>query len=224
MSKKVSKKVGSRGRDKTSQEVDERRAAFRRWLDLMGVNANEAARKAEITVSAIYNFLNGDTKSLSSNVLNKLAVAYNSSVDAILSGREQQNQVSVPRVKVLFRVGARGSMFICEDKLVATAPQGVALPSGVSAAVVDGDGLAPIPDGWTVFFRDDPSEPGALVGKLATVRFSGGGDRPVVRTIVRSQHDGLFTLKALDGTLTEDVKIVAAHEVVAFGLSEISPE
>jgi hypothetical protein len=113
-------------------------------------------------------------------------------------------------------------MFVCEDKLVAETPAGVALPDDVCAAVIDGDGLLPIPDGWTVFFRSQPAEPSTLVGKLATVRYSGGGDRPVVRTILRSQHDELFTLKALDGGLTEDVKIVAAHEVVSFALTKIS--
>lgn len=199
---------------------------FKRWLEENNLNANEAAKRAEISVSAIYNFLNGDTKSLSSTVLTKLAAANNSSVDAILNG--QKNLDSDPRskhnVRILFRIGARGSMFVCEDKLVAAAPQGVALPRGVIAAVVDGDGLMPIPDGWTVFFREEAAEPERLVGKLATVRFAGGGDRPVVRTILRSREAGLFTLKAMDGSLTEDVKIVAAHEIVSFALSEISEE
>lgn len=113
-------------------------------------------------------------------------------------------------------------MFICTDNLVAIAPEGVALPGGVSAALVDGDGLLPIPDGWTVYFKEEPADPASLVGKLATVRYSGGGDRPVVRNVQRSQHDGLYTLQALDGTLTEDVKIVAAHEIVGMLKSVIS--
>ena len=222
MTKKLGKKMRVSKTGRTPSEADQRRDAFRQWLDHQGTNANEAAKKAGFSVSAIYNFLNGDTKSLSSNILNKLAQAYGSTVDDILYGRGGEKQSSVMRVEVLYRVGARGSMFVCDEKLVATAPQGVTLPDGVSAALIDGDGLAPIPNGWVVYFRNAPSEPAALLNKLATVRFSGGGDRPVVRTITRSQHDGLFTLCALDGTITEDVKIVAAHEIVAFGQAEVS--
>ena len=214
-------KLGTAG--KASEEVDARRAAFRRWLELNNINANEAAKKAEISVSAIYNFLNGDTKSLSSTILNKLALAHNSSVDSILYGRSGNLNTKPSRIAILYRVGARGSMFVCEDDLMAEPPAGVALPSDLSAAVIDGDGLLPIPDGWTVFFRNKPSDPSTLIGKLATVRYSGGGDRPVVRTIMGSQHDGLFSLRAMDGTITEDVKIVAAHEIVAFNQSKISP-
>lgn len=113
-------------------------------------------------------------------------------------------------------------MFLNADVLYTSAPAGVTLPDGISAALVDGDGLAPIPDGWTVFFRDQPSPAASLVGKLACVRFSGGGDRPVVRTILASDHAGLHSLKALDGSLTEDVKIMAAHEIVSFALTDIS--
>jgi plasmid maintenance system antidote protein VapI len=215
---------GPRKKNKAADEVQHRREMFKSWLDHIGLNANEAARKAEISVSAIYNFLNGDTKSLSSNVLSKLANAHNSSVDSILNGLPSVTNTAKQSIRVAYRVGARGSMFLCEDKLVATAPRGVELPSGVSAAVVDGDGLLPIPDGWTVFFRDQSSEPDTLVGKLATVRYAGGGERPVVRTILRSRQADLFTLKALDGTLTEDVKIMAAHEIVSFALTDISEE
>lgn len=209
---------------KPTAEVQARREAFKRWLDLHGLNANEAAKKANISVSAIYNFLNGDTKSLSSTVLNKLAITNNSSVDSILNGTTDVDKYSPSVIKITYRVGARGSMFLCDDKLVATAPAGVALPSGISAAVVDGDGLAPIPDGWTIFFKSEPIGADRLVGKLATVRYSGGGERPVVRTILRSPFEGLHTLKAMDGTITEDVKIVAAHEIVSMALTEISPE
>ena len=223
MTKRPVKKAKAGVTGKASEEVDTRRAALRRWLELHGINANEAAKKAEISVSAIYNFLNGDTKSLSSTILNKLALAYNSSVDSILHGRDVNLKSETPRITILYRVGARGSMFVCEDGLMAEPPAGVALPSDLSAAVIDGDGLLPIPDGWTVFFRNGPSDPSTLIGKLATVRYSGGGDRPVVRNIIRSQHDGLFSLRAMDGTITEDVKIVAAHEIVAFGQSRISP-
>ena len=101
-----------------------------------------------------------------------------------------------------------------DEGLTVSAPPGVEA-AGVSAAVVDGDGLHPIPPNWTVFFESDACEPGLLIGKLAVVRWSGGGDRPVVRTLRRGSQPGTFTLQALNGTLIEDVEVVAAHKVVS---------
>lgn len=50
----------------------------------------------------------------------------------------------------------------------------------------------------------------------AIVRFSGGGDRPLIRTIRRGTKAGLFTLQAFNGALLEDVEVLAAHRVVSF--------
>ena len=198
------------------------REAFRNWLEMNNLNANEAAKKAKISVSAIYNFLNGDTKSLSSTVLQKLALANNSSVDSIISGRVDNATSIKKRIRISYRVGARGSMFVCSDELFTTVPEGVTLPENINAALVDGDGLIPIPSDWTIFFRDKPSDPDKLIGRLAVVRFSGGGERPVVRTILASEHPGLHSLRSMDGTLTEDVKIMVSHEIVTFALTNIS--
>lgn len=206
---------------KTGVSPEKMREAFRKWLDQNNLNANEAAKKAKISVSAIYNFLNGDTKSLSSTVLQKLALANNSSVDSIISGRADL-VAPKKKIKISYRVGAKGSMFVCDDEIYTSSPEGIAMPDDVSAAVVDGDGLAPIPDGWTIFFRNKPTDPDKLIGKLATVRFSGGGERPVVRTILASEHPGLHSLRAMDGSLTEDVKVMTAHEIVSFALTELS--
>ncbi len=100
------------------------------------------------------------------------------------------------------------------EGLSVTAPPGVNA-AGICAAVVDGDGLHPIPPDWTVFFEEATSDPAQLVGKLAVVRWSGGGSRPVVRTIRRGSGQGLFSLQALSGSMTEDVEILAAHKVVS---------
>lgn len=112
-------------------------------------------------------------------------------------------------------------MFGAEDEgLALTRPPGAATAGNLSAALVDGDGLHPIPSGWAVFFRTQAENPEGLLGSMAVVRFSGGGDRPVVRTIRRGSKPGLFTLQAFNGSMTEDVEVVAAHKVVSFSQPE----
>ena len=186
-----------------SNEADARRAAFRRWLGHHGT-ANAVAKRAGIAVSAIYNFLNGSTSSLSIDVMTKLATATGSSIDEIVTGRKDQAST----LPVKFRIGHGGSMFVAR-------PAGLN-DDDISAAEVDGPGLSPLPDGWLVFFRSGAEDPERLVGKLATVRYQGGGPRPAVRMIERGSRAGLYTLKAMDGTVTEDVAVMACHEVVSF--------
>jgi hypothetical protein len=67
-----------------------------------------------------------------------------------------------------------------------------------------------------VFFEADTTVASDLVGALAVVRYSGGGDRPVIRTIRRGSEPGMFTLQAFSGALLENVEIRAAHRVVSF--------
>lgn len=190
--------------------ADERREAFRKFMEARRLNPNALARGAGFSTSAIYNFMSGVSDSLSSSVLAKIAAFTGSSIDEILTGA-----ISNP-IPVRYRIGSGARMFpVDEDEgLTVATPPGVS-GDGVSAALVDGDGLHPIPSGWTVFFESEASEPGLLIGKLAVVRWSGGGDRPVVRTLRRGSQPGTFTLQALNGTLIEDVEVVAAHKVVS---------
>lgn len=150
--------------------------------------------------------------------MERLAAAANSSVDSILTGNEQFHLIAVA-----YRVGAGGKMFGVDDdeKLLVQKPAGLDGNEKVAAALIDGDALHPIPAGWSVFFRIDPEEPATMIGEMCVLRFLGGGDRPVVRTIRRGTQPGLFTLQAFNGTLTEDVEIVAAHRIVSFSTTVI---
>jgi hypothetical protein len=192
------------------------RVNFKRWLDENDLSAFAAAKKAEVSPGAIYNFLNGTSKSLSSLVLQKLADGHGTTVDDILTGGLSHDDRSVI---VSYRIGAGGSMFDIEDheETVRLArPVGLSSELTLAAAVIDGDGLAPIPEGWAVFFEADTTRPEDLLGALAVVRWSGGGDRPVVRTIRKGSETGMYSLQAFSGALLENVEIRAAHRVVSF--------
>jgi hypothetical protein len=187
---------------------DLKREAFRAFMERMETNPNRLARDGKFSVSAIYNFLNGDTNSLSSTILQKIAKTTQQTVDSILTGT-----VSRAFIPVLYIVGAGGVLFPMDETFVER-PPGVSTDDLVAARIDEG-GLHPLPSGWTVFYTAAANDPETLIGKLAVVRWSGGGERPVIRTIRRGSKPGAFTLHALDGKLTEDVTILAAHAVVA---------
>lgn len=197
--------------------VDIQRAAFKEWLKKNNLTPFAAAKAAGISPGTIYNYLSGVSGSLSSGVLQKLAIATGNPVDAILTG-----DGPVMPIRVAYRVGATGKMFATDDSevLMVARPPGVSLQDNVTAAIIEGDGLLPIPSGWCVFFRTAAEQPEALVNQMAVVRFNGGGDRPFVRTIRRGATAGLFTLQAFGGGLVEDVEIVAAHRIVSFAKPE----
>ncbi|CAB4122687.1 hypothetical protein UFOVP32_53 [uncultured Caudovirales phage] len=193
--------------------ADKRRKALEKWLEDHGHSPYSAAKAAGFAPAAIYNFLSGTSDSLSSRVLEKLAAMANSSVDAILTGSQPHGVIAITS-----RVGGSGKMFpVDEDeKLTIARPPGVSANEEIAAAIVDGDGLHPIPSGWAVFYRVKPEPASALLGQMAVVRYSGGGERPVIRTIRRGGEPDTFSLQAFGGALIEDVEIVACHRVVAF--------
>lgn len=197
------------------KDVDTR-AAFRRWLETNDLSPHQAAKKAGISPGTLYNYLAGTSETLSTAVLQKLASVTGQSVEAILTGTAPKEQISV-----LFRIGHSGRFFAVDkgEVLSVARPAGVAPDDQVAAAQVDGDALLPIPAGWLVFFRTTTEKPENLVGHMAVVRFSGGGDAPVIRTIRRGSQAGLYTLQAFNGGLIEDVEVVAAHRVVSFAVS-----
>lgn len=199
---------------------NEKRAVFTAWLEQHGLSPYSAAKKAGVSPGAIYNFLSGTSQTLSASVLQKLADATNSTVDSILTGG-----ISRPLISVKFRVGAQGKMFAIDDsegdEILVALPPGLSPEENYSAALIDGDGLHPIPSGWLVFFKTETEEPSGLIGQMAVVRYSGGGERPVIRTIRKGTETGTFTLQAFNGTLIEDVEIVAVHRIVGFSQSNL---
>jgi len=211
---------GARG-----ENGDGARHALRAWLARNGLTPNSAAKKAGVSVGSIYNFLDGRSQSLSSGVLLKLAQVVGDSVDALLTGVAPEAK---SHIYVTHRVGGRGEMFdvddLSGDRLKVTRPPGIAADADVAAAVIEGQGLHPVPSGWVVFFESAARSPEMLLGQVAVVRYSGGGPRPVIRTIRRGSRAGTFTLQAFTGELLEDVEVTAAHRVISFAAPEVDAQ
>jgi transcriptional regulator with XRE-family HTH domain len=204
-------------------DLEKKRDNFRQWLEAYDLSAHSAAKKANVSPGAIYNFLAGTSKSLSSGVLQKLAAATGSDVDAILSG---PSGMGPELISVTHLIGAGGSLFEVQEfdePISLERPAGLDKVARYAAAIIDGEGLSPIPDGWAVFFEAELTPASEAVGAICVVRFSGGGTRPVVRTILPGSNPELYSLQHLSGQLTEDVEVRTAQRVVALVASNTEP-
>lgn len=191
----------------------EKRENLRKWLKDNNLKAFRAAKDAGIAPSALYNFLNGTTKSLSTDVLAKLAGLKSQPIDAILD----PDAYARDKIQVVYLVGARGSMFELDesDRGEIVRPLGIPAGRSIKAARIDGDSLSPIPKDWHVCFEADTTVPEALIGSVAVVRYE-GFPRPMIGTVRRGQSEELYTIEAFDGSTVPDVRVRAAHRVVAF--------
>ena len=178
------------------------------------------AKKAKISPGTLYNLLNGETDKLSLRVIEQIAAAYDTTIDEILSGMSTGRLTSQPpdnnsihRVTVRYRIGAGGRLFVDAQEYEVAAPRGQS-GADLEAAVIDGDGLRPLPSGWHVHFRRAPSDPETMIGQLAVVRFA-GSSQPLVREIRRGTQAGLYTLLGWNASPIDDVEITAAHRIEA---------
>lgn len=192
-----------------------RREALRRFLAERKLNANALARKAGITPSALYNFLGGSSKSLSHDVLVKLAAAANARVDDLI-GAAPNEQPGGAHIIVRHQIGFGGQMFELSGERVLTVQRPAFLPPGaaVTAAVVPTDALMPLPSEWTVFYEEHVTDPEQLIGQLCIVRLGPDRPFPLLREIERGHEPGRYTLRFWSAATIQDAEVVAAHRVL----------
>lgn len=211
----------------TTDANSTRRAALKTFMAAKGLKPHPWAQAAGLRSSGLYNFLSGRTHSLSAESLQKLAQAANATVDEILSGNLAAHGAKVrPKegpaptttsrgdVPLCWLVGVYGKMFAMEKAMSVARPVGVLPGVEAVAARVDGDGLHPIPSGWTVFFDASVKAPEEVIGKLCVVRMR-GAQQPLIREVRRGATPGLYTLLSWSASPLEEVEVVEAHPVLA---------
>lgn len=210
----------------TRKKDGDRVASLRRFMEARNLKPHPWATAAGIRSSTIYNFLAGSTHSLSTTVLEKLALAAGCSVDEILSGAAQSQPPEVRQpstiaapssrasVEVLWTVGIGGRLHKMEETVTVSRPVGVDPYLSLAAAVIEGDGLHPLRSGWLVYYNRIAVSPEELIGKLAVVIVP-GKPQPMIREIARGSQRGLYTLRSWTGAPLEDVEVESAHLVVS---------
>lgn len=194
---------------------EDQRAALKRWIEARGTNVNALATKGNFSASAIYNFLDGRSKSLSAGILSKLSTATGSTINQILGVESGATE----RVAADYIVGAKGKMFEADEIRLIAWPAGVAHDDSIAVAVIAADGLHPLPADWAVFWKREPEPPEQLIGQLAVVRVA-GSEAPWVRLIGRGSDRGLFNLDSWNSARIEDAELVEAHRIVALAPSK----
>jgi transcriptional regulator with XRE-family HTH domain len=198
-------------------------SALKRFMAAKGLKPHPWALAAGLRSSTLYNFLSGTSKSLSSDSLERLAKAANVTVDELLGSapRPQAAPAAAPaeraasrhKVPLGWTIGIYGRLFEM-DPVTIDRPVGIGPEQDVVAARVDGDGLHPVPPGWTVFFARTAQDPASLVGKVAVVRVPGHAQM-LVREVRRGTQSGLWTLLSWSASPMENVEITEAHPILA---------
>lgn len=191
----------------------EKITALKKFMESRGLKPHPWASSAGIRSSTLYNFLAGKSATLSSETLEKLAVAAGASVDEIL-GRASTHADSAS-VPLKWIVGIHGRLFEMEVEGMVAPPAGATKGKPLVAARVDGDGLHPVRAGWLVYFEEQATPPEKLIGKLAVVRVAGKAQQ-MIREIRRGSTAGLYTLMSWSAAPIDDVEIEEAHLVVSF--------
>ena len=179
------------------------------FLERKQLKPHHAAKLAGITSSTLYNFIAGNSQTLSTRTLDKLAKATGSTVDEILGGAASVSPNAIP---VLYIIGVYGKMFPSELGSTEQPPVGVSLEERLVAATISGDGLRPLPSGMVIFFSAEPSNPLKLIGKLCVVR-TPASEQPLIREIHKGSQPGLYTLISWSASPLTDVEISAAHMI-----------
>ena len=187
--------------------VQAHRKALADFLDRHHLKPHQLAKQAGFTPSTLYNFLSGNSSTLSTKTLEKIASSVGTTVDEILGGAVTK-PTSVP---VLFMIGVHGKMYPATEQS-APLPMGLDSNDKIVCAVARGDALHPLPTGLMIYFDQEPTPTKQLIGKLCVVRCS-GMDEPVIRQIEAGSQPGLYNLIGFSTGMMKDVDIVAAHLV-----------
>lgn len=185
------------------------RDALKSLMERAGLNAHALAKKANVQPSTLYNLMSGVSKSLSVGVAQKLAVALETSVDAILGNTPATSD----RIDIQWEVGVLGRLFELDTPMKAERPFGISIEEDVIAAIATGDALRPMPGSWTILFRRVEEDPEALIGKLCVVRLA-NSKQPLIREIRRGSQRGLYHLSFWSAAPIEDATILASHLII----------
>lgn len=193
-----------------SMRHENRRAAFRAWMDANGLKPADVARRSGIKPTTIYSYLAGKSQSLMGTREQIIADAFSTTVESIFTSRSEMRR----DVGVWGKIGARAEVYPLTD-YTETPMYEVALPPWVDpdqeyvAFEIEGLSMPPASPGFVVFFRKAEVDPDLLLNSACLVDLTDG--RRLFKTLRRGYAPGRYNLESWDGSaLIEDVSIVRA--------------
>jgi transcriptional regulator with XRE-family HTH domain len=189
---------------------ENRRDAFRAWMAANDLSAADVARRATIPPTTIYSYLDGKSRSLRGDTEQRIAQAFNVTVELLFTARSGMGR----DVGVWGKIGARADIFPLSD--YADNPMyEVSLPPGLNpdeeyvAFEIEGFSMPPAEPGWLVVFRKVESMPEDLINSACLVDTADG--RRLFKRLRKGYAPGLYNLESWDGSpLIENVEVVGA--------------
>jgi hypothetical protein len=190
--------------------IENRREAFKAWMDAMELTPAEVARRAAIPPTTLYSYLDGKSQSLKGATEQKIADAFGVPVEVLFTSRSDLKR----EVGVWGKIGARADIYPLSDYTEAPMYE-VALPPGIDpdkeyvAFEIEGFSMPPAEPGWVVIFRRAELPIDELIGSACLVDLADG--RRLFKRIRRGYTPAHYNLESWDGSAPiEDVEIVRA--------------
>jgi hypothetical protein len=180
-----------------------------RWMTASGLKPSEVSDKAGIPRTTLYGYVRGDADTLKGTNEQRIAQAFNTTVEHIFSGRKP-----IATLGVFGKIGAKADVYAIDDHRDAPMyelPLPAALnPDGEYVAFeIDGFSMPPAEPGWVVVFRHTSLPVDELVNSVCLVDLSDG--RRLFKRIRRGYEPGRYNLESWDGSpLIENQEITAA--------------
>lgn len=187
---------------------ENRRAAFRGWLEANGLTVADVARRSKVPASTIYSYLAGKAQSLTGANQEKIARAVGATIEQLFTS----NSGGRLDLGVWGKIGAGADVYPLTDYQNDPMYE-VALPATLDpnadyvAFEVDGLSMPPAEPGWLVVFRRVEAQPEDLLNSPCLVDTADG--RRLFKRLRRGYTPGRYNLESWDGSpLMEDVHVL----------------
>lgn len=199
----------ARKKDEKERRAEVLRDRIRTIMEEKDLNTYSWARRADITPTVLYNFLQGASSAIEFSTVQKLAEAAYVPLTALT---EKGRAPASPYIPVRYKAGAMLTLnAAANDYPAVRAPEGVD-PRGLYAVVLDDPANFPLHN-WTAFARDEQVSPDSQVGRMAVVKLR-QDTTPKLRTLYRGSKAGTYTLATIGGAPETDVQIEWVHPIV----------
>lgn len=176
-------------------------------------SAAEAARAMGAEVPTYQGHENGSAGI--GRAATRYASFFGISLDWLLTGKGNPGRHS-HKIAVICYVGAGAEIHPIDDHPIGRgikrveAPQGI---TGCAAAIIQGDSMHPLRDGWLIFWvRDQPGVPEECIGQLCVVQVRNGPT--LVKEVRRGSRRGLYRLESWNAPPREDVELEWASKII----------
>lgn len=188
---------------------------FKEWMSANDTNTSRVAAASGVPYTTLASFVQGGTQSLSGRNEEKIAAAFDTTVDTVFGGGAPPRR---DLVRIIGRVGADASgqvLLASGHETWDMVPPAFGVTSKAVALEVRGHSMHTFAeDGALIYFEEQKTAPDAdMLGYPCVVETEDG--RVLVKRLLRGSAPGLFDLESIVGPTIRDVRLNWAAEILA---------